>query len=83
MLFFFGCQDFRRPSTGLAKPLVWFAGYLRERNKKRHDWLKEPLWLVSNFAFDDECATYAPRDDDNDLPEAKQSGYMRLKLARN
>ena len=40
--------------------LSHFVDYLDEVKQKRRTWLDETDWLVDNFPFDNESATYDP-----------------------
>ena len=39
-------------------PLSHFADYLNEVKHKRQTWLDETEWLIVNFRFDTDTATY-------------------------
>lgn len=42
-------------------PLSRFVDYLNAMKQKSRTWLHETEWLVDNFRFDNESATYDPQ----------------------
>ena len=44
-------------------PLSHFAGYLNDVKQRKKTWLDEPEWLIDNFRFDNESASYDPQQD--------------------